>query len=137
MILLLYCIMETNNTSKYLKLNDITSYKIPFDLSNYIWEIVIKWDYFSKDTVGKQFVKAVDSISANIAEGFGRYGKRDKIKFYRYSMGSIKESLDWNEKSYKRKLISNDEYNYILHKLQQLPKELNGLINYTNNKLKL
>ena len=67
--------------NKYLKLNDISAYKIAFNLSNYIWQIVIKWDYFAKDTVGKQFVKAADSISANIAEGFGRYGKKDRIRF--------------------------------------------------------
>jgi four helix bundle protein len=59
--------MEKN----YLKLNDITAYKIAYNLSNYVWDIVLKWDYFAKDTVGKQFVRAVDSISANVAEGFG------------------------------------------------------------------
>lgn len=79
---------------KYLKLNDISAYKIAFNLSNYVWKIVINWDYFAKDTIGKQCVRALDSISSNIAEGFGRYGKRDKIVFYRYSYGSIKESLE-------------------------------------------
>ena len=91
---------------KYLSLNDITAYKIAFNLSNFIWDIVINWDFFAKDTVGKQFVKAVDSISANIAEGFGRYGKKDKIRFYRYSFASLKESFDWNEKSKIRKLLT-------------------------------
>ena len=78
---------------KYLQLNDIDAYKIAFNLSNYVWDIVIKWDYFAKDTVGKQFVKAVDSISANIAEGFGRYHKKNKIVFYRYSYGSDRKSV--------------------------------------------
>jgi len=41
---------------------------------------MVKWDYFAKKTVGEQFIDAVDSISANIAEGFGRYHKKDKIK---------------------------------------------------------
>jgi len=58
---------------KYLKLNDIDAYKIAFNLSNYIWDLVVKWDRLGLDTVGKQFVRSVDSISANIAEGFGRY----------------------------------------------------------------
>lgn len=89
---------------KYLQLNDISAYKTSFYLSNYIWDIVIKWNYFEKDTVGKQFVRAVDSVSANIAEGFGRYSKKEKIKFYRYSFGSIKEFLDWNEKAKTRHL---------------------------------
>jgi len=31
---------------------------------------------FAKDTIGKQFARSVDSISANIAEGFGRYTKK-------------------------------------------------------------
>jgi four helix bundle protein len=60
--------------------------------------------------MGEQFVAAIDSISANIAEGFGRYGKKDKIKFYRYSQGSMNESLDWNQKAKVRKLISEKEY---------------------------
>lgn len=62
---------------KYLQLNDIDCYKRALNLSNYVWNIVIEWKYFEKQTVGIQFVTAIDSISANIAEGFGRYGKKD------------------------------------------------------------
>jgi four helix bundle protein len=120
---------------KYLKLNDIDCYKIAFNLSNNIWELVIKWDRIGLDTVGKQFVRSVDSISANIAEGFGRYSKKDKIKFFRISFGSMYESLDWNEKALKRNLISKSEYEYIYSELQKLPKLIHQLINFTNEKL--
>ncbi|MBI2598728.1 four helix bundle protein [Candidatus Curtissbacteria bacterium] len=95
---------------KYLQLNDIDCYKRSLALSNYVWNLVITWDQFAKKTVGEQFVRATDSISANIAEGFGRYGKKDKIKFYYYSFGSLKESLDWNEKSKIRKLLDTNEH---------------------------
>lgn len=122
-------------SKKFLQLNDIEAYKIAFSLSNYLWDLIINWDYFAKTTVGKQFIEAVDSISANIAEGFGRYGKRDKICFYRYSFGSTKESLDWNEKSFKRKLITKAEYQFIFEELQKLPKSINHLIKFTNDKL--
>ena len=122
-------------TKKYLQLNDINAYKTAFNLSNFVWDVVIKWDYFAKNTVGEQFVKAMDSISANIAEGFGRYSKKDKIKFYRYSNGSLKECFDWNQKSKKRKPLSDKEYDYIFEELQKLPKELNQLIQFTNQKL--
>ena len=121
---------------KYLTLNNIDSYKRSLVLSNYIWNIVTKWDHFTKETIGSQFVRAVDSISANIAEGFGRYGKKDKIKFYRYSFGSLKESCDWTQKSYLRKLIIKEQYDYILSELQTLPKEINQLVKFTNEKLK-
>ena len=121
---------------KYLKLNDITAYKSAFELSNHVWSIIEEWNYFEKDTVGKQFIKAIDSVSANIAEGFGRYGKKDKIKFYHYAMGSVTEALDWNEKSRKRNLINPEQYQYIFSVLQELPKSINSLIKFTNEKLK-
>jgi four helix bundle protein len=120
---------------RYLKLNDISSYKIAFLLSNYVWNIVLKWNIFCKNTIGGQFIRAVDSISANIAEGFGRNGKRDKIKFYYYAMGSTKEALDWNEKCKIRNLITEEGYKTIFEKLSVLPKEINILIKFTNEKL--
>ena len=120
---------------RYLKLGGLDAYVISFHLSNYIWNIIVKWEYFVKDTIGKQFVRSVDSISANIAEGFGRYSKKDKIKFYRYSFGSVKESLDWNEKAKARQVLSEKEYKYILKELNKLPKEINWLIKFTNQKL--
>ena len=120
---------------KYLGLNDITAYKIAFELSNHVWNIVMKWDIFAKRMVGEQFVRAVDSISANIAEGFRRYYKKDKIHYYRISFGSISEALDWNEKAKTRKLLKVEEYNHIFGALQKLPKEINSLIQFTNQKL--
>ena len=120
---------------KFLKLNDIDAYKIAFHLSNYIWDVVIKWESFAKRTVGEQFVRAADSISANIAEGFGRYFKKDKIKFFRYSSGSVKECLDWNEKSKVRKLLTREQYKFIFDELQKLPEAINRLVKYTNAKL--
>jgi len=120
---------------KFLTLNDIFAYKRALKLSNFLWEIVIKWDNFQKNTVGQQFIRAMDSISANIAEGFGRWSKKDKIRFYRYASGSVKECLDWNEKSKIRKLITQEQYNFILQELLKITILINGLIKYTNDKL--
>ena len=119
----------------YLQLHDLAVYTVAYDLSNYVWNVVMQWNIFAKDTVGKQFVRSVDSISANIAEGFGRYGKKDKIHFYRYSFGSLKESSDWNEKAKKRNLLTDEQYFYISKEITKLPRELNHLIKFTNEKL--
>jgi four helix bundle protein len=120
---------------KFLKLNDIDAYKLSFHLSNYVWDIIIDWKPFVQRTVGEQFVRAADSISANIAEGFGRYFKKDKIKFYRYSNGSVKECLDWNEKSIMRRLLTKEQYEQIFNELQKLPEAVNRLVKYTNARL--
>jgi four helix bundle protein len=122
-------------SKQYLTLNKINSHKIAFNLSNEVWKIVIKWDNFSRITLGSQFVRSVDSISANIAEGFGRHGKKDKICFYRIARASNYESLDWLEKAKRRDLISQKEYKSVFEILKKLPKEINSLIKYTNNNL--
>jgi four helix bundle protein len=121
---------------KFLQLNDIEAYKIAFHLSNFVWDIIILWDYFSKSTIGRQYTDAMDSISANIAEGFGRHYKKDKINFYRYSKGSLKECFDWNEKAKIRKLLTQEQYQHIFGELEKLPKAINSLIKYTVDKLK-
>ncbi|MEZ4960582.1 MAG: four helix bundle protein [Saprospiraceae bacterium] len=78
----------------------------------------------------------MDSISANIAEGFGRYHKKEKIHFYRYSFGSTEESRDWTRKASARKLLSQAEIAHIVGELDKLPKAIRQLIQYTDAKLK-
>lgn len=55
------------------RLEDMEIFTQSESLANEIWNTVSRWDYFAKDTVGKQLVRSTDSISANIAEGFGRF----------------------------------------------------------------
>ncbi|MEP2670928.1 MAG: four helix bundle protein [Cyclobacteriaceae bacterium] len=38
-----------------------------------------------------QFRRAAVSIAANIAEGFGKTGKKDKVRYFNISQGSIEE----------------------------------------------
>lgn len=120
----------------YLTLDKISSYQKSFELSNEVWELVSKWDYFAKDTVGKQFVRSTDSISANIAEGFGRYSKKDKIRFYRISLGSLEETFDWINKSSVRKQMKENIKQSLIEKLENIKMEIYHLIKYTNEKLK-
>lgn len=120
----------------YLKINDIEAYNIGFNFSNKVWDLVIIWSYLAQKTIGAQFIDAADSISANIAEGFGRYHKKDKIKFYHYSRGSVLECVDWLEKSKVRDLITPEKYTELRNELEKLPKAINSLIKYTDLQLK-
>ena len=120
---------------KYLTVHDLSCYERSFNLSNRVWDIVLKWDGFAKNTIGIQFVKAVDSQSANIAEGFGRFNKKDKEKFYFNARGSVYEATHWTEKAKKRNLITKEQYEHIISQLMELPREVNWLIKVTENKL--
>lgn len=41
-------------------------------LTDEVWGIPRRWDVLARDTVGKQLLRAANSIGANIAEGSGR-----------------------------------------------------------------
>jgi len=42
-----------------------------------------------------------------------------------------------NKKSEVRKLFKQEEYKFIFEELQKLPKSINSLIKYTNERLKI
>jgi len=119
-----------------MKLKELTAYSVAVELSVFVWKIVNAWDWFNKKTLGSQWVEATDSISANIAERFGRFHKKDKVKFYYNARATVYESINWKDKASERKLISEKENNFISDHLDKLPKEINNLISLTMKNLK-
>jgi four helix bundle protein len=83
-----------------------------------------------KDTVGKQIVRAADSIGANIAEGFGRFHYKENKNFCYFSRGSIIETKGWLKRSVKRGLISEDKYLDLIVKLETIHHKLNIYIKF-------
>jgi len=98
------------------------------EIADKIWDEVITWDYFAKDTVGKQLVKAVDSIGANIVESQGRFHPKDVINFLYMARGSLKETKYWLRRSTKRQLLSKEKYDKFIDKINNLAPQLNAFI---------
>ncbi len=98
------------------------------EICDEIWDEVIGWDYFVRDTVGKQLVKAADSIGSNIAESQGRFHPRDVINFLYYARGSLKETSFWLRRVKRRKLMSEAKCNQIMERVTNLAPQLNAFI---------
>jgi four helix bundle protein len=90
------------------------------DIADIIWDEVIVWDYFCKDTIGEQLVRAADSISSNLSKAYENYTIPKRIRFVYYSRGSLCETINWIQKSKKRKLISTEIANKLLCSLDTL-----------------
>lgn len=121
---------RSNNYHKIetMELENLEVYQISMAIAERIWEISIVWSYFEKDTIGKQIVRASDSISANISEGFGRYHYNDTKNFLFYARGSLYETITWLDKAKTRNLIKEDDYNDLKKQCLRLTVKLNNFI---------
>lgn len=119
-----------------MNVQEHTAYKKARLLSKIVWKTSRTWDRNTFAILGNQLIRASDSISANLAEGWSRYSKKDKINFFIIARGSVAEVADWMEKAFERNLVSLLEYNSAQEILTSLPKEINGLIKGTKLNLK-
>src|SRR5437879_13922790 len=85
-------------------------YRLSEKLADEIWDLVIGWDIFARDTVGRQLVHAADSVGANIAEGTGRGSYQDNRRFVRTARGSLKETQHFLRRALRRKLIEERQW---------------------------
>lgn len=112
----------------YITLGKIEPYKMALNVGRKCWVIYDKMDWQLKKVIGDQFIRAIDSIGANIAEGYGRFHYLDRIKFYYYARGSLFEAKHWLFVLKERQKITEDEFNEILKDLENLHKQLNKFI---------
>ena len=112
------------------KLEDLEISSLAMKIGDIVWAEVYKWDYFSRTALGLQWVKAIDSIAANLAEGYGRNSTKEGLQFCYYSRGSLKEASCFLEKSFNRHLVSEEFYNMASKDSEVLGKMMNSYINY-------
>ncbi|MCS6859269.1 MAG: dUTP diphosphatase [Abditibacteriales bacterium] len=98
------------------------------ELADRVWGIVMAWDGFCKDSVGKQLIRAADSIGANIAESVGRFHPKDVLNFLSHARGSMQATKFWLRRAHQRNLISDAEFKELWDMLEQQGRTLNDYI---------
>ena len=114
----------------FYNLEDLEVYQLAESFGDEVWFVVHEWEYFAKDTLGKQLVRSADSISANIAEGYGRYHYKENKNFCYFSRGSIIETKGWLKKSKNRRLLKEEQFDLLYEKLQTIHIKLNAYIKF-------
>lgn len=108
-----------------MKLEELQVFQLSVKLGEEVWAIVRKWDYFAKDTIGKQLVRAVDSIASNLSEGFSRYRFKENTNFSHNTRGSLSETKTWLTKAHNRKLISDEAFETLNDEIDNIGVKLN------------
>ncbi len=95
-----------------------------------VWEACVKFNWFAKATVGKQAVRAADSICANLVEGDGRYSEAEAIHFFHIARGSARELRFWIRRCERRRLIKHDHAESLIEQIHHGARMINQLINF-------
>ena len=103
-------------------------YQLSDRLADAIWDKALGWDSFAKDTVGKQLVRAADSIGANIAEGYGRGSGADNRRFVRTARGSLNETQHFLRRAYRRKLMTKAQVEMLRPLIEELGPRWNAYL---------
>ncbi len=116
-------------------INNLQIYLESKNLSKQSWAIYSSRDYNVKKVVWDQFIRAIDSIWANIAEWYGRFHYLDSAKFYYNARWSLLEAKYWLDLLVDRRLISKETYDEFKNQAEVLLKKLNAFIKIVKSQI--
>ena len=118
------------------KLEDLEVYKISTEIRRDLSEFSKRLPNDEKYMLKSQIVRASRSVSANIAEGYGRYHFQEQIQYCRQARGSLFELKDHLGVSIEENYITTEECKLKIQKIENAIKKLNGYIKYLQNQKK-
>ena len=104
-------------------------YRLSEQLADDIWDVVHDWRALARDTLGRQLIRAADSIGANLAEGSGRGTYKDNHRFIDMARGSLYETRHWLRRAYRRKLLPREQIDFLKRVIAELGPRLNAYRN--------
>ena len=111
-------------------------YQFSEKLADEVWTVVAGWSHLAQDTVGKQLIRAADSIGANIAEGTGRGSFRDNKRFVRIARGSLYETRHWLRRAFRHGLLQGKDIDSLKPTIDQLCPMLNAYLKSIGSRVK-
>lgn len=105
---------------------NILAWQKAYDFVLDVYKYTKSFPESEKYGVISQFQRAAVSIIANIAEGYKKMGKADKLRFMNISQGSLEECRCYVILSRDLGYIDNEVYNILYSKIEEASKLLNG-----------
>lgn len=91
-----------------------------------VYKVTKGFPEFEKFGLSSQFQRAAVSIPANIAEGYKKMSKADKLRFYNIAQGSLEECRYYIVLSKDLEYISEEVYNKLFDMITDASKTLNA-----------
>lgn len=126
--------MKDNNKEIIYNFEDLEAWKISIDLAVEIYRLTKSYPKEEIFSLTNQMRRASISISANIAEGCGRYNYKEKLQFYKIANGSLLEVKSFCYLSQRLGYLALDELESILELIVSEQKLISGLIRGVKSK---
>jgi four helix bundle protein len=107
---------------------DLEVWRAARELKSFLRALIKKFPDSERYRLVDQIIRAKRSITANIAEGFGRYYFQENIQFCRTARGSLNELLDHMITSFDNLYISEKELSEARSRITNCMRLLNGYI---------
>lgn len=120
--------MEENKKYKIRDFEDLEVYSLTRDLTNLVYKTTKTFPDEEKFGIVSQIRRAITSVGANIAEGFGRYHYKENIQFCRNARGSLTEVKHFMITALDLGYIENPTFEEFLQKYDTLKIKLNNYI---------
>ena len=105
---------------------DIMAWQRAHDFVLMVYKATRCFPEYEKYGLCSQFQRAAVSIPANIAEGYKKMGKADKLRFMNIAQGSMEECRYYIILSRDLGYINDDFFNTLYSKIEEASKLLNG-----------
>lgn len=92
----------------------------------YVYQITRHFPGEEKFALIDQFRRAAVSIEANIAEGYKKLSRADKLRFFNIAQGSLEECRDYHILSRDLYYINDEEFDQLHTKIEETSKLLNA-----------
>jgi len=122
--------MEANK--KFIPLQELEVYRMTRRLSSMAWVIYQRLAFQQRKVWGDQMLESVDSVGANVAEGYARFHFSEKARFYYVSRASLSEGVDhWIDLGFERGVVFDQEFEQINKIKSDIQVRLNNMIKST------
>ena len=109
---------------------DLKAWQLARNLKKEIYAIITEFPKKEDYCLSSQIRDAAISITANIAEGGGRYHYQEEIQFCRIARGSINEVIDHLYTALDAEYITKEKFSDLYNKARETEKVLNGYLAY-------
>lgn len=130
-----YLVAESVVNYGWSDFQSLTCWKSAHELKKKVSELIKSFPESERYRLSDQIIRSSRSVTANIAEGYGRFHFKDQIRFCIHARGSLVELYDHLITAKEERYISKEQLKVFNSDINDTILLLNGYIKYLKKRL--